>query len=120
MTKYKHSPFDEEIFDAMAAFNIDKPSAEKFTLVDSRIISLVHSYNYYNQTFFASNEYLANKCLTTPATIQKSINRLISHGLIEKRVSHVNGKKQRTLIYNEEGSKIFKDKLGVKYTEYTK
>lgn len=119
MVQYKHTPFDEEIFEAMAIFNIDKPSVEKFTLVDSRIISLVHSYNYSNKTFFASNEYLANKCLTTPATIQKSINRLISHGLIEKQVSHVNGKKQRTLIYSEEGSKIFKDKLGVKYTQYT-
>lgn len=112
---YRHSPFDEELFDAMGAYNINKPSSERFTLIDARIISLVHSYDYSNKTFFASNQYLAEKCYSTPATIQKSINKLYSHGLINKNVSCINGRKQRILVYNEDGAKKFKeDPNGVK------
>ena len=108
MNQYKHSPFDEEIFEAMVKHNINKPSAEKFTLVDARIISLIHSYSYSGKTFFASNQYLAEKCFTTPATIQKSINRLFNHDLIDKTISCVEGKKQRILTYNEQGAALFK------------
>lgn len=106
--KYRHSPFDEELFDAMGTYNIDKPSSEKFTLIDARIISLVHSYDYSNKVFFASNQYLAEKCYSTPATVQKSINKLYSYDLIKKNVSCVNGRKQRVLIYNEDGAQKFK------------
>jgi hypothetical protein len=109
MDQYKHSPFDEEIVEAMALFNENKPPTEKFTLVDARIISLVHSYTYADKTFFASNQYLAEKCFTTAATIQKSINRLCAYGLIEKKVFCINGKKQRTLSYNEHAAKQFKN-----------
>ena len=108
MNEYKHSPFDEELFDAMMYYNANNPNAEKFNLIDSRIISLVHSYNYSGKTFFASNQYLADKCLTTPPTIQKSINRLLLHGLITKQVSCLNGRKQRILTYNEKGAQEFK------------
>lgn len=119
MTQYKHTPFDEEMLDAMIAYNNDKPSSEKFTLVDSRIISLIHSYDYSGMPFFASNQYLADKCFATQATIQKSINRLIAHNLINKKVSYVNGRKQRTLIYNEKEAELFKNKNRLKYTQYT-
>lgn len=111
MNPYKHSPFDEEIFEAMIKYNINKPSAEKFTLIDARIISLIHSYDYAGKTFFASNQYLAEKCFATPATIQKSINKLCAHDLIIKTVSCTNGKKQRTLNYNEQGANKFKNNL---------
>jgi DNA-binding MarR family transcriptional regulator len=105
---YKHSPFDEELFEAMESYNAQNPSPDRFTLVDARIISLVHSYDYGDKTFFASNQYLANKCLTTAATVQKSINKLCTHNLITKNVSCLNGRKQRVLTYNEEGAKQFK------------
>lgn len=108
MIKYRYSSFDEELFDAMQVYNTGKPSAEKFTLIDARIISLIHSYNFANQTFFASNQYLADKCLTTMATIQKSINRLCQHNLITKDVHCVNGIKKRILTYNEPGAQQFK------------
>lgn len=108
MGSYKHSPFDEELTEAMIRFNENKPPTEKFTLIDARIISLVHSYTYSEKTFFASNQYLAEKCFTTAATIQKSINKLCAHGLINKEVFCVNGRKQRTLTYNEKGAQQFK------------
>lgn len=107
--QYRHSPFDEELFDAMEVFNSNNPSSDKFTLIDARIISLVHSYTYGDKTFFASNKYLASKCLTTAATVQKSINKLLSHNLITKNVSCINGRKQRVLTYNEQGAKQFKN-----------
>lgn len=107
--QYRHSPFDEELFEAMEIFNTNKPSSERFTLVDARIISLVHSYSYGDKTFFASNQYLASKCLTTAATVQKSINKLLAYNLITKNVSCINGRKQRVLIYNEQGAKQFKN-----------
>lgn len=109
MLSYKHSPFDEDLCYAMELYNEDKPSSEKFTLIDARIASLVHSYSYSDKTFFASNDYLAKKCFTTPATVQKSINRLCSHNIIEKKVSCTNGKKQRFLSYNEPGAEEFKN-----------
>ena len=108
MDQYRHSPFDEEMLDAMIVFNENKPPSEKFTLIDARILSLVHSYTYANQTFFASNQYLAEKCFTTAPTIQKSINKLYAHDLIDKNVSCANGNKKRTLSYNEAGAKAFK------------
>jgi transcriptional antiterminator len=111
MDPYKHSPFDEEMVEAMNLFNENKPPTEKFTLVDARIISLVHSYTYADKTFFASNQYLAEKCFTTATTIQKSINKLCTYGLIDKKVFCVNGKKQRNLSYNERGAKQFKSNL---------
>lgn len=107
MLTYKHTPFDEEITSAMIAYNATHQ--DKFTLIDARIISLIHSYTYYGQSFFASNQYLAEKCFATPATVQKSINKLLSHELIQKNVSCASGKKQRILTYNETGANKFKN-----------
>lgn len=108
MNQYRHSPFDEEILDAMISYNKNQPSSEKFTLVDARIISLIHSYSYTGTTCFASNQYLAEKCLTTTVTVQKSINRLINHNLIDKKISIHEGKRQRVLTYNETAADQFK------------
>ena len=109
MNPYKHSRFDEEILEAMIYYNANNlESSNKFTLIDARILSLIHSYAYDNKTFFASNKYLADKCLTSQPTIQKCINRLIAQGLISKKVAHVNKHKQRVLIYNESAVEAFK------------
>lgn len=92
----RYSYLNEDLIDAMAAHK------NKFTLIDARIISLIYSYSYSGQSFFASNKYLAEKCFTTPATIQKSINKLIANNLISKQVKCVNGHKQRLLSYNKD------------------
>lgn len=106
---YINSLFDESIYDAMTIFNEGKPASEQFSLVDARIISLVHSYDYSDVVFSASNKYLAEKSRTTPATIQKSINKLCGYNLINKKVLCIDGKKQRILTYNKEGVKKFKE-----------
>ena len=108
MNQYRHSPFDEELVDAMMTYNLNNPAADKFTLIDARILSLVHSYNYSDMFFFASNQYLADRCFSTPATIQKSINKLCALNLITKKVFCSNGRKQRILSYNEDGVQQFK------------
>ena len=108
MNKYRHSPFEEEMFDAMRAYNPNNPILEKFNLIDARLISLIHSYDFSGQTFFASNQYMADKCFTTAPTIQKSINKLCAHNLITKHVHCVNGIKKRVLNYNEDGAERFK------------
>lgn len=108
MNKYRHSPFDEEMFDAMLIYNTNNPILEKFNLIDARLISLVHSYDFSGQTFFASNQYIADKCFTTAPTIQKSINKLCAHNLITKHVHCMNGIKKRVLNYNEDGAECFK------------
>ena len=105
---YRHSPFDEELYDAMTTFNKSKPSKEHFSLVDARIISLIHSYDYSDTLFFASNEYLAEKTRSTAATVQKSINKLYLYNLIDKKVYCVGGRKQRILTYNEDAAQKFK------------
>ena len=96
------SYFDEDLIDAMAAYH------NKFTLIDARIINLVRSYSRTNQTCYASNAYLAKKCFTTPATIQKSINKLLAYNLITKKVACTNGRKQRELAFNEKAADQFK------------
>ena len=106
--KYKHSPFDEEMYDAMYGYNIKNPTLEKFNLIDIRIMSLIHSYDFSDQTFFASNQYMADKCFATAPTIQKSVNKLLAHKLITKNVHCINGIKKRTLSYNDEEVKKFK------------
>lgn len=113
MNQYRHTPFDEEILDAMITYNSDKPTTERFTLIDARILSLIHSFYYSNTTCFASNQYLADRCLTTPATVQKSINRLLNHDLINKIVSYPEGKRQRILVYNETAADEFKATLSI-------
>lgn len=105
---YRHSPFDEEMYDAMTIFNQDKPSSKQFNLIDARLISLIHSYYYSNMTFFASNKWIAEKARCTPASAQKSINKLLLYGLITKKVSCTEGKKQRVLTYNEDAAEKFK------------
>lgn len=107
-TPYRHSPFDEEMYDAMTVFNQNNPSIKQFNLTDARIISLIHSYYYSDMEFFASNKWLAEKSRCTPASVQKSINKLLLYGLINKKVSCVDGKKQRVLTYNEEAAEEFK------------
>lgn len=97
----KYSYFNEDLLDAMASYK------NEFTLVDARIISLIYSYSYSGQPFFASNKYLAEKCFTTPATVQKSINKLIAHNLIDKKVTCINKRKQRLLTYNSEAAEQF-------------
>ena len=106
--KYKHSPFDESIFDAMTTYNSLHPADQKFNLIDARILSLVHSYDYSNQQFFGSNKYLAIKCMTTEATVQKSINKLCSFNLLKKSVHYFSGRKQRVLSYEQDAAEAFK------------
>ena len=106
MLPYKHSRFDEEIREAMLYYNAN--NEEKFTLIDAHILSLIHSYAYNDKPFFASNRYLADKCLTTQPTVQKSINKLIAHGLVTKHITCIKGQKQRILTYNETAVNSFK------------
>ena len=96
------SYFDEDLVNAMATHK------DKFTLIDARIVNLVRSYSRTGQTFYASNKYLAEKCFTTPATIQKSINKLLAYNLIIKKVACSNGHKQRMLTFNEDAANYFK------------
>lgn len=98
----KYSYFDEEMLDAMAAHK------DTFTLIDARLINLIQSYSNSGQPFFASNQYLAEKCFTTSATIQKSINKLLTYNLINKKVSCEKGKKQRIITCNKEAIIKFK------------
>jgi len=62
------------------------------------LMHVIHSYAYSNKQFFASNVYLAEKCLATQSTIQKSINRLIAHKFITKEIRCVDGHKKRIIM----------------------
>jgi len=111
MQQYKHTPFDEETLEAMIQYNTNNPSKNHFSLIDARIISLIHSYSYSEMLFFASNKYLAERCLTSSPTVQKSINKLLDHNFITKKVACINGRKQRILSYNEHAVDQFKKEM---------
>lgn len=116
MTKipYKNSRFDDSIVDAMIISNtLDKQNGEKekFNLIDAHIISVVHSYDFSNNTCFASNKYFANCLFTTEPTIQKSINKLCDLNFISKKISYKDGLRHRVLIYNEDVVEKFKTEM---------
>ena len=91
--------FNEDILDAMHAYNIAHAESEKFTLVDARILNLVYSSQ---KPFYESNEYLAAKCMVSQMTVQKSINKLVAHGFILKSVYYIDNTKRRVLTYKED------------------
>ncbi len=113
MTKipYKHSRFDDSVVDAMLTSNALNNLKEKFTLIDARIMSIVHEHWCSGGRCVMSNNYFAVHTFTTEATIQKSINKLCGLNFISKRIQYIKGKRRRVIIYNQDTVEIFKSQM---------
>lgn len=85
---------------AMSLYN-KQHTGTRFNTLDGMILNLLRSFSESKTDFYMSNKELGQIMIADPGTVQRSVDRLVSLGLIEKKVNYVGKKPQRTLIYNE-------------------
>ena len=71
----------------------------RLTLLDASILSLAKSFYETNNKLFMSNKELGKLFLSDPGTVQRSIDRLIEHGLLKKEKEYIGSKPRRYLVY---------------------
>ena len=74
----------------------------KLNIMDANILSIVKSFSEAGYNFFMSNRELADITISDASTVQKSINRLISIGLLKKEVVYDGQRPRRILIYQKD------------------
>lgn len=80
---------------------------ERLTFLDAGILCLVKSFTESNKPFYMSNQEMKKLFASDPGTIQRSIDRLISKGLITKEKEYVNMRQRRYLIYQPDAVRKF-------------
>ena len=73
-----------------------------FNILDASILCLIKSFNDKKQQFYMSNKELSTIFLSDPTTIQRSLKRLTSSGLVTSRKEHNGKTPRRYLSYNKE------------------
>lgn len=76
----------------------------RFNTLDGNILNLVRSFSRTDTKFFMSNKELAEIMIADPSTVQRSIDRLIAVGLINKEIIYIGAKPQRLLTYQKEAA----------------
>ena len=74
----------------------------RLTLVDGAILCLAKSFYETDRKLYMSNKELSKLLLSDPGTIQRSIDRLITAGLISKEKEYIASKPRRYLTYKPE------------------
>ena len=74
----------------------------RLTLLDGAILCLAKSFYETDQKLFMSNKELGKLLLSDPGTIQRSIDRLVSAGLITKEKEYIASKQRRYITYKPE------------------
>ena len=74
----------------------------RFNTIDGNILNLIKSFSETNMKFFMSNKELGEIMIADPSTIQRSIDRLIAVGLVQKEIIYVGAKPQRLLTYQND------------------
>lgn len=100
MSKYNYN-ISTEITCAMSKYNKIMPGT-RFSTLDGNILNLVRSFDRTNAKFYMSNKQLAEIMIADPSTIQRSIDRLIAAGLLQKEILYMGPKPQRLLTYQKE------------------
>lgn len=92
-------------------YAIDRHNAimcgERLTFLDAGILCLVKSFTENNKPFYMSNQEMKKLFAADPGTIQRSIDRLISKGLITKEKEYVNMRQRRYLVYQSDAVRKF-------------
>ena len=86
------------ISEAMKIHNTIMPGP-KFTLLDYNILCLTRSFFEASQSFYMTNEQLAELFFSCEKTVRSSISRLCATGLLKKELIDNNRLKGRYLIY---------------------
>lgn len=71
----------------------------RLTLLDGAILCLVKSFYETDRKLYMSNKELSKLLLSDPGTIQRSIDRLITAGLISKEKEYAGSRPRRYLTY---------------------
>jgi predicted transcriptional regulator len=80
---------------------------ERMTLLDGAILSLIKSFSESGKQFYMSNKEMKKIFASDPGTIQRSIDRLVSMGLMDKTKEYINQRPRRYLTYNKEAVEKF-------------
>jgi DNA-binding MarR family transcriptional regulator len=74
----------------------------RLTTLDGNILNLIRSFSETKTKFFISNKELGEIMIADPSTVQRSIDRLIAVGLVQKEIIYVGSKPQRILTYQKD------------------
>ena len=93
---------------AMNNYNKIMPGP-RFNTLDAAILNLVKSFSESNTKFFMSNKELGEIMVADPSTVQRSVDRLVTAGLITKELIYLGAKPQRLLTYKPQAVKNLLD-----------
>lgn len=74
----------------------------RFNTLDGNILNLIRSFSETDRKFFMSNKELGEIMIADPSTVQRSVDRLIAVGLVQKEIIYVGSKPQRLLTYQKD------------------
>lgn len=74
----------------------------RLTFLDGAILCLAKSFYEADRKLYMSNKELSKLFLSDPCTIQRSIDRLITAGLLSKEKEYIASKQRRYLTYKPE------------------
>jgi len=74
----------------------------RLTTLDGNILNLIRSFSETKTKFFISNKELGEIMIADPSTVQRSVDRLIAVGLVQKEIIYVGSKPQRILTYQKD------------------
>lgn len=89
-----------DIMHAITQHNNIMPG-ERMTLLDGILLCLIKSFQDKNQKFYMSNKEIGKLCASNESTVQRSINKLVSMGLIHSEKIYCGQQPRRYLTYNE-------------------
>ena len=93
-----------DITSAMSKYN-KIMTGQRFNTLDANILSLIRSFARTDTRFFMSNKELADVMVADPSTVQRSIDRLIAVGLVNKEIIYIGSRPQRILTYQQDAVK---------------
>lgn len=89
-----------DIMQAITQHNNIMPG-ERMTLLDGTLLCLIKSFQDKKQKFYMSNKEIGKLCASNESTVQRSINKLVSMGLIHSEKIYCGQQPRRYLTYNE-------------------
>ena len=102
---------------AMSLYNKQQKDV-RFNTLDGMILNLLRSFSESKTEFYMSNKELGQIMIADPGTVQRSVDRLVNLGLIEKKISYVGKRPQRTLVYKGKiVSELFSEVFSELHTE---
>ena len=90
-----------DITRAMSHYNKTQ-SKIRFTTLDATLLNLVRSFSESKTEFYMSNKELSQILIADPSTVQRSVDKLVDLEFIIKKITYVNNRPKRILIYQED------------------